>query len=162
MTLIELMVVLMILGLIAAGISTLLASSWQSEADIQGQNEAQKWAQRGADAVVDGLRAASGVQTGLTDSVTATFADGSTVTYYLQSAELRRDHYNASSGQTTTGEVICRNVSGLAFAYYTCVAGSWVPAAAASLAQSLRVSVTIASGKDRATQTSLVKFRNRF
>jgi hypothetical protein len=156
---------MVVLGLVAAGISRLLASSWESELTITDQNEAQKWAQRAADTVIDSLRGSSGVMTGDATSVKAGFsAGGSTthsLTYYLTNGELRRVRRNEVTGQADPSEVVCRNVSGLAFSYYLRSGNTWGPAASPSLAQSLRVSVTVGSGKGQATETSLVQFRNK-
>jgi len=161
LTLIEVLITLVILLLVAAGISRLLASSWESQLSITGQNEAQKWAQRAVDTVVDSLRGASSVTAGEPARVTASFTNDNTITYYLHQGELRRDRYDHTTGQTTSGEVVCRGVSGLTLRYYVRAGDSLVEAASPLLAQSLRVSATVRSGKGQATETSLVRFRNK-
>jgi prepilin-type N-terminal cleavage/methylation domain-containing protein len=160
-TLVELLVVLLIVSLIAAGAAQLLAASWQSQDTVTGQNEVQKRAQEATDRVVDKLRGAAGVQFGDPSQVTCSFADGSTLTYYLEGGELRRDAYDAATGGTVVGDVVCRGVTHLAFGYYRRDGIAWVEAASASLADSLLVSVTASEWKYEATQTSLVKFRNK-
>jgi len=161
MTLVELLVVLLVLLLVAAGISRLLASAWDSQQAISGQNECQKRAQRAVDTVVDSLRGASGVQSGDGARITATLPSGNTMSYYLHLQELRRDRYDNASGQTTVGEIICDHVSNLSFGYYHRAGNLWVLAASPTLGQSVLVSVTVALEQDHATETSLVRFRNQ-
>jgi len=170
MTVIEVMMSLFILGLVAAGISAMLASARQGQDVVTGQNETQKWAQRAIDAIVDTLRGFSEVQTGNRESVVIAqkTKDGvliRIVRYYVQSGELLRDRWEASTGQNTTGERVCGNVSNLEFHYYQHSPYSdfliELPVPAGAQTQSLRASVTIASGKNYATETSLVKFRNK-
>jgi prepilin-type N-terminal cleavage/methylation domain-containing protein len=160
-TLVELLVVLLIVSLVAAGAAQLLAASWNSQETVTGQNEVQRRAQQATDTVVDSLRGAAGVQFGDPSQVTCFFADGSTLTHYLADGELRRDSYDAATGVTTVGDVVCRDVTGLAFGYYRREGIAWVEAVSASLADSLLVSVTASEWKYEATQTSLVKFRNK-
>ena len=174
LTLIEILVVLMIMGVIVAGISATLATSRQSQVTITDQNEAQKWAQRAVDAIVDGLRSFTEVQTGQANSVLATqrAKDGTlvrTAKYYVQNGRLLRDRYEAATGQTTTGEWICGNdnvqISNLSFNYYLYPQFSNTPQKinppAGTSVQSMAASVTIAYGTYQATETSWVKFRNK-
>jgi type II secretory pathway pseudopilin PulG len=168
-TLIEILVAVMVLGLVAAGISRMLASSWQSQETLTSQNEMQKRAQRAVDAMIDSLRGYSEIQLGEPARVTAALRDKHgvllrTITYYLQEGELLRDRYESSSGETITGEIICGDVSSLMFDYYRYipVSNSWEsPPLDLTDTESVKVSVTIASGKNHATETSWVKFRNR-
>ena len=159
-TFVELMVVVMIMGLIAAGISRVLTSSWQSEAAIRGQNLVQKAAQQAADEVMDGLRGASEIVSGGATEVVAAFPNENTVRYYLDGGALKCDRYTKSTNTTTT-ETICDRVSALSFAYFVRVGSGLAPASTAVLAQAVRVSVTVSSGLDRATESSLVKLRNK-
>jgi prepilin-type N-terminal cleavage/methylation domain-containing protein len=160
-TLIELFVVLLIVSLVAVGAAQLLGASWDSQQTVTGQNEVQRRAQEATDEVVDELRGAAGVQFGEPSRVTCFFTDGSTLTYYLQDGELRMDAYDAGTGGTVVGDVVCRDVTSLAFSYYRRDGITWVEAASASLAESLLVSLTASEWKFEATQTSLVKFRNK-
>ncbi|NIM05342.1 MAG: prepilin-type N-terminal cleavage/methylation domain-containing protein [Armatimonadetes bacterium] len=168
-TLVELLVVLAVMGLVAAGISSILVTTWKSHDTIIGQNEMQKWAQRTVDAVVDDLRGYSEIQAGDATQVTAVLKDEDeavvrTTTFYLQGDELLRDCYESSTGQTITGECICGDVSALTFDYYQYLpaSNSWQsPPLDLADTESLRVSVTIASGNNQATETSWVKFRNK-
>lgn len=161
LTLIEVLVSTLILLLLLAGTAQLLSGSWQSQQTVTGQNEVQKRAQQAADAVVDRLRGAAGVQYGEPSRVTCFFANDNTVTYYLADGELRRDTYDAGTGMTVLGDVICREVTALSFGYYRRAGSVWAQAASASLAESLMVSVTVSEEKYQATQTSLVKLRNK-
>lgn len=160
-TLVELFVVLLIVTLVAVGAAQLLSASWDSQQTVTGQNEVQRRAQQATDAVVDSLRGAAGVQFGEPSQVTCFFADESTLTYYLEEGELRRDSYDAATGGSVVGDVVCRDVTDLAFGYYRRDGIAWVPAVSASLADSVLVSVTASEWKYEATQTSLVKFRNK-
>ena len=160
-TLVELLVVLLIVSLVVAGAAQLLGASWDSQQTVTGQNEVQRRAQQATDTVVDSLRGAAGVQFGEPSRVTCFFADGRTLTYYLEDGELRRDSYDAATGATVVGDVVCRDVTDLAFGYYRRDGIAWVEAVSASLADSLLVSVTPSEWKYEATQTSLVKFRNK-
>ncbi len=160
-TLVEILVALLIVSLVAVGAAQLLGASWDSQQTVTGQNEVQRRAQEATDEVVDKLRGAAGVQFGEPSRATCFFTDGSTRTYYLEDGELRRDVYNAGTGGTVVGDVVCRDVTDLAFRYYRRYGVTWVEAASASLAESLSVSVTVSEWKYEATQTSLVKFRNK-
>jgi len=160
LTLIELLVVLVVLLLVTASISRLLASAWDSQQAITGQNESQKRAQRAVDTVVDSLRGASAVQSGDGARIAAVFPSGNVTTYYLSLHEIRRDRYDHASGQTTTGETICNDVSNLNFGYHRRTGNLWVPAPSPALSESVLVSVTVTLGQDHATETSLVWFRN--
>jgi hypothetical protein len=158
---VEVLVASLVLLLLLAGGAQLLAGSWQSQETVTGQNEVQKRAQQAADAVIDPLRGAAGVQYGEPSRVTCFFANDNTTTYYLADGELRRDTYDAGTGTTVLGYVVCRDVTDLSFGYYRRAGSVWAEAASASLAESLLVSVTVSEEKYQATQTSLVKFRNK-
>jgi Tfp pilus assembly protein FimT len=160
-TLVELFIVLLIVSLVAAGAAQLLGASWDSQQTVTGQNEVQRRAQLATDTVVDSLRGAAGVQFGEPSQATCFFADGNTLTYYLADGELRRDTYDAATGGSVVGDVVCRDVTHLAFGYYRREGIAWVEAVSASLSESLLVSVTASEWKYEATQTSLVKFRNK-
>jgi len=161
MTLVELMVVLIIMLLVTGAISRLLARAGESQDTIMGQNLMQKYAQQAADAVADRLRGASEITTGSDTDVTAAFGSGDTVRYYLQDARLKRDVYSHASGQTASGEVVCRDVLALDFDYFVRSGSSWAPAATAAVADSLKLSVTVRSDKYSATETSAVRLRNK-
>ena len=168
MTLIEVMIVLMLLTIVVAGISAVLASARQSHETITGQNEVQKRAQYAVDTIVDSLRGCSEIQIGEADRLTAALKDKNgatirTLTYYLQEGDLRRDRYEAATGQTVTGERICGNVSSLGFNYYCYLlaSNSLQPPPSPIDTESFLISVTVASGKDHATETSWVKLRNK-
>lgn len=152
---------MLVMLLITGAISALLASARQSQDAISGQNLMQKYAQRSVDTVVDRLRGASEIISGDSAHVTAAFANGDTISYYLQSGMLKRDYYWSATGQTTSGEVISDQAAGLDFGYYVRLGNGWTPAATAVLAQAVKVSVTMAMDKNRATEASVVKLRNK-
>ncbi len=158
---IELLVALAIMLLVAAGISRLLVSSWGSEHTIVNQNDVQQQAAAATDAIVDSLRGASEVQSGTAAELTAEFPSGSTVRYYLVGSELRRDRFNAGTGTTTNGEVICRIGDSLQLAYIR-RQGNTLVAALPTAAESVTVSVRVAQEGYRATETSVVKLRNKY
>lgn len=159
-TLIELFVVLLIMLMIAGGISRLLLSSWQSQDTITTQNEMQRRAQKAADEVVDRLRGATEITAGDSTSVTALYGNDDSVTYYLQNGALMRDRHSQATGVTTTDN-ICSSVSALDLGYLVRSGSGWATAATAVLAQSVKISVTLTSGSDRATESSVVKLRNK-
>jgi Tfp pilus assembly protein FimT len=161
LSLMEMLVVLLVVMLVAAGAYQSLASAWDSQQTITGQNEAQRRAQRATDSIVDRIRGAVGVQYGDGDQVTCLFGDGSTLAFYRVGSELRRDRYDGSTGSTYTGEVVCRDVVSLSFSYYSRSDNVLIDAPLASLAESLEVSVRVSEWKYGATQTSIVKFRNK-
>ena len=172
MTLAEVLVAMVILSLVVAGISATLAISWRNQETLQSQNEMQKRAQQAMDAIVDGMRRFSVVQTGQASSVTLAQLnkDGNTLRTlrcYLQNGQVKRDRYEVATGQTVTGEVLCRSVSALSFTYCRLHFVNYLPKIEPILlsesiqdTQSLRVSVTLTSGKQHASETSLVKLRN--
>jgi prepilin-type N-terminal cleavage/methylation domain-containing protein len=160
MTLIEVLTALLILSLVTGALSKLLMSAWESQDTLTGQNLMQKHAQQAADAVVDRLRGASEITAGNATQVAAAYKSGGSVTYYLQDGALMCDSRPSASGQTTTN-VICRDVSNLGFAYYVRSGATWATPATAVLAESVKVSVTVASGKDKATESSVVDLRNK-
>ena len=161
MTLVEVLVALAIMLLVAAGISRMLVSSWDSQHTIVNQNDVQQQATAATDTIVDHLRGASEVQSGSAAELTAEFPSGSTVRYYLVGAELRRDRFNSSTGVTTSGEVICRIGDALQLGYVR-RQGNTLVAAAPSEAESVTVSVRVAQEGYRATETSVVKLRNKY
>jgi len=161
LTLIELFVVLCLMVIVTGAISRMLMAAWEAQEAVTGQNLMQKYAQQAADAVVDRLRGASAITAGTGADITAAYPNGDTVRYYLDSGMLKRTSYSHASGQTGSGEIISRSVASLSFSYYAISVMNWQPAATASLAQSVVVSVTMVSGRDRATESSVVKLRNK-
>jgi len=161
MTLVELLVALIIVVIIAAGISRLLVSSWSSQRTVANQNAVQQEASAATDAIVDRLRGASGVQSGTAAELTAVFPGGSTERYYVVGRELRRDRFNAATGVTTVGEVISRIVESLRLEYVR-REGNALVSATPGTAESVTVSVGVALEGYRARETSVVKLRNKY
>jgi len=174
MTLIEILVVILIMGVVAAGISATLATSRQSQVTIADQNEAQKWAQRAMDAVVDSMRGFSKVSSGQPNWVTVEqwkwnadhtqIIHTATATYYLQDEKL----WQSVTDQAANGALLCGSnslrISNLSFQYYE-HASDYSPTLTVTgnpaNAESLFISITVNLGNYQATETSWVKFRNK-
>ncbi len=161
MTLIEVMTALLIMLLVAGAISRLLVRSWADEQVVNGQNQAQKTAQLAIDAVVDRIRAAASVASGYDDEITVAFGNGDTLTYRLQDGALQRSRYVDATGETTTDAVMPEFLTGLTFEYRQRNGAGWEVAALPSAADWVVVSVTAGVGKEQATETSIVKLRNK-
>ncbi len=160
-TLVEMLVVIIIISLVVAGVSRMMSSSWASRGATEDQNNVQKEAAAATDTIVDHLRGASEVLTGTAAELTARFADGSTVRYYRVGSQVRRDRYNGTTGVTTTGEVICRVADALQLSYARRYNNVLVVAAPAA-AESVVVSVRTAEEGYQATETSVVRLRNKY
>ena len=213
LTLIEVLVALLILGIIAAGISKVMAGSWQSKQTVDLQNEAQNRAQLAIDEIVDGIlsdlsgthpgdpsdygmRGCAGIESGDRHSVTVLFNNSNgakthSVTFRLSTAsevingetltgrELIRERQDV--GSSAVKEVLYHDVENLEFTYgrvefpepsYAPVVQEYQTIAGIeSTIKSFRASITIdiiwnpgAAQEEhyRATETSWVKFRNKF
>ena len=158
-TLTELMIVMLIMLLLAGGISRLLVSAYDSEAAIRGQNATQRLAQRAADTVVDSTRAATEITSGDATRLGVAFRNGDRMAYYLDDRQLKCD--TTYGGVTRTGQVISDQVCSVNFTYYVPNGGDWVATDTPTTARAVRLSVCVSDGKDRATQSSSVKLRNR-
>jgi prepilin-type N-terminal cleavage/methylation domain-containing protein len=159
-TLVEMMVALVVLSLVVAGIGEMLVSGWQAQEALAGQNRVQQLARTATDTISDSLRAATGLASGNAAQLTATFASGNTVSYYLQQGILKRTTYHADTGHTVAGETICPDTSALGFTYYA-RQGSGLVSAGATFGRAVQISVQVVAGASRATQTSLVDLRNK-
>jgi prepilin-type N-terminal cleavage/methylation domain-containing protein len=160
-TLIELMVVLVIMMLVAGGISRILVRSWASEEVTNDQNVAERTAQQAVDAIVDRLRAGSAVAAGDAGQVTIVYGNNNTVSFFRQGNALRRTSYIHDTGQTTTETVVPDFLAGLTFQYQQRDGAGWKDADAASLADCVVVSATATSGRCQAAEISVVKLRNK-
>ncbi len=162
MTLIEVLTALMMLSLVAIAISVLLLSARQSHDTIRSQNLTQKAAQRAADTMMDGLRAAQEITAGDDTLVCASFKNGDTVSYYLEAGRLKRDRHVAATGQTVIGEVVCDHVAQLTLKYFALdtATGEWHETTPA-VAQSVAVSLRVADEGEGTTETSMVRLRNK-
>lgn len=158
-TLIELMVAMMIMLLLAGGIGKLMLSAYESEAALRGQNLMQKMAQRDADTLVDSLRAATEITSGAATQVSAAFRNGDRITYYLEDRQLKCD--TTFGGVTRAGQVISDHLCTVSFTYYAPSGGDWVETSTPAAARAVRVSVCLSDGRDRATEASAVKLRNK-
>jgi type II secretory pathway component PulJ len=160
-TLVELMVALVIMMVIAGGISRVLVRSWQSEEVTNDQNLAERTAQQAVDVVVDRLRAGAMVAAGDAGQVTVAYENGDTVSFFLQGRALRRTVYVHASGETTTKTMVPDFLAGLTFQYRQRDGAGWKEADAASVADWVVVSASAASGRCLATETSVVNLRNK-
>jgi len=160
MSLVELLVACLVLGLIMAALGKLMVSAYDSEEAVQDQNRMQQLAQQAADAVADHLRGSTGLLAGTATDVRAGFLGDDLARYYLQDGALKCD--STRSGQVRVGEVICTDVSALTFTYLRRKPSGAIleVAPSAGVAHALQITVTVASDKERATQTSVVQFRN--
>jgi len=159
LTLTELFVVMLVMALLAAGISRLLVSSYDSEATIRNQNAMQRTAQRVADTVVDSLRAATEIASGDQSQVSAVFRNGDRITYYLDDRTLKCDA--TYGGVTRPGQVIADHMSAVSFRYCVVTDGDWIEADTPASARAVEVSFSLSDGKVGATESSAVKLRNK-
>lgn len=160
-TFVELMVALVIMMLIAGGVSRILVRSWLSEELVHDQNLAEKTAQQAVDVVVDRLRAGAMVAAGGAAQVTVAYENGDTVSFFRQESALRRTSYFHATGETTTETVVPDFLAGLTFQYRQRDGTGWKEADAASVADWVAVSASAASGRCAATEISVVKLRNK-
>jgi prepilin-type N-terminal cleavage/methylation domain-containing protein len=160
-TLIELLVALVIMMLIAGGVSRILVRSWLSEEVTNDQNVAERAAQQAVDVVVDRLRAGAVVAAGDAGQVTVAYENGDTVSFFVQGHALRRTSYLHDTGQTTTETVVPDFLTGLSFQYRQRDGAGWKQADAAAVADWVVVSASATSGRCLATEISVVKLRNK-
>ncbi len=177
LTLVEMLCVCLLLAVIMSGLSRLLTSAYASQAAIQGQNEMQKEAQLGADAVADTVRGATAFTAGDYEQFTVERTDPTTgdvlwtARYYYQEGTLKAD--STVPGRVYTGKVICRHVvaptaSAPLFRYQrlerdpmTSLASVAEYATAQPSTSALRLALAVVSDQDRATETTTVMLRNR-
>ncbi len=155
----ELFVAMLIMALLAGGISRLLVSSYDSEATIRNQNAMQRTAQRAADTVVDSLRAATEIASGDQSQLSAVFKNGDRITYYLDDRTLACD--TTYGGVTHPGQVIADHMSAMSFRYYVVIDGDWIEADTPASARAVEVSISLSDGKAGATEASAVQLRNK-
>ncbi len=156
-TLVEALITLCILGLILAGLGKVLASGYFSSETVSDQNRMQQEAQHLADQIVDSLRGATAFIGGSAGHVRASFKNGDMLGYQRVHNQLRRVK---TSGGVYTTEVLSDHLLAMTLTFYHPEGSEWQPTLAATTARGLQVSLTVASGRERATETSAVKLRN--
>jgi hypothetical protein len=152
------LIALSILLLAMGALGRVLTSGYTSSATISDQNRLQQAAQQATDAIMDKLRGATAFTSGDAGSVTALLQNGDTVRYRRQRDMLWCD---TTAGTTQTHEPLSREVLAFSVAFYSTRGSQWEVAPAPAAASAVRVSVTVGSGLERATQTSAVKLRNK-
>ena len=132
-TVIEMLIVGMITVLIGSGLWTLVNRSYESGYQVMNQNDALARARMAIDTLADRVRSLSALNAAGASDITFTGAGGSTVRYWLNSADqtLRTTVNGAPAG----GAQVAMGVQNLTFTYWSYNGSAWTSShAPASLA----------------------------